>query len=1473
MDQTLQTGAIRAMKKKNDTLFVKNVAGVLCALIVGLVLPAAPARAGFQPKECNAHETDTLYTVGYAHLDTQWRWTFEDSIYYYIVNTMRDNFELFEKYPGYRFNFTGSKRYMMMDEYYPEDFEKVKEYVAKGRWVISGSSVDENDANVPSTESLVRNVMYGNLYFKNEFGVISEDYMLPDCFGFPAFMPSVLAHTGVKGFSTQKLTWSSAVPIPFNVGVWEGPDGRFVLGALRPGAYVSKLRNDLSYDEEWLKRTQAMGAQTGFYADFKYFGTGDRGGAPDDESASWMQKSLESDGPLCVLSAASHDIFLDAREEEIEKMTRYKGDLLLIEHSAGSLSSQAYVKRWNRKGELLADNAERASLMADWLGAIPYPTMRLRNAWLLILGTQMHDILPGTSVPKAYEFSWNDGILAQNVSAGVVESAVGAVAAGMDTNVQGQPVVVYNPLSSDREDLVTAAVPFGNAPAAVQVFDPAGKEVPSQMKMDGDDVLVTFLAAVPSVGLAVYDVRIADKPSQIDTGLSVTENTLENNRFRVSVDDNGDVAGVFDKTANKEVLSAPAKLELMEDSPRSYPAWNIDWDDWSKPAYDVVTGPAKVRIVETGPARVALEITREKNGSTFVQTVSLAAGDPGNRIEYDHYMDWRIQNTTLKAAFPLTVSNDNASYNLELGVIERDTNRPRKYEVPSHQWFDLTDSGGGYGVSILEDCKYASDKPSDNTVRLTLVRTPGCSSYCDQATQDIGRHRFLYAMAPHQGDWRKGGSHWHAMRINQPLTAFSTGKHAGAAGKTFSFLQVNTPQVAVRAAKKAEESDVIIVRLQELNGEAAPGTKVTFAAPVLSAREVDGQERDLGPATVEDGALAVDMEPFIMRAFAVTLGQADKPVPAPVSAPLKLDYNIVASSKDKEQIETGFDGLGNAYSADMLPAELAVDGVDFKLAPGGAGVKSAVACKGQKLELPNGDFDRLYILASATDKDVSGTFTAGGKSSSLDFQKWNGYIGQWDNRIWKNEREIIGLRPAYTKRDEVAWFASHLHNKYGRNLAYNYTYLYKYALDLPDGATSVTLPDDPRIVIFAATAVSGDVHGAQPAQLLYDDFDVPQDTPTFSPAAGRYDDSIFVSIHYPWYSSYDEMRYNTDGGDLSKKSPEYRNPILITDRTVIQAKAYGPAGEGLVYSGEYEINDITPPGINTVEAYDLAPSAVVRLTEPVDKGSAEVKDNYSVEPDMGVTAASLADDNMTVTLALSATPLSDQQYTLRVHGLKDLSKNSNVLKTPAEFEFNPMGPAFNLKIRTKDIAYNLGVPGVSSDFDLMGKPKAAGGLFGLALRLKGEDSIAIKDRPGLNPTKAITLAAWVNARDWDTNRRIMQKGDEDNQYRLLAEGGKLLFDLAGVGRLEGPLPAAREWHHVAATYDGHAMRLYVDGKVVAEKDAGGTISVTGNALHIGTKNSKAIPDDYFLGDMDKIMVWETALPPEHIAALASRDTE
>ncbi len=1128
-------------------------------LVVAACLAISGAASAQNRPAPDLSKQPTLYVVGYAHLDTEWRWEYPQVINEYLKDTLDRNFGLFEKYPHYVFNFSGANRYRFFKEYFPADFEKLKKYVATGHWFPAGSSMEEGDVNAPNAEGIIRQVLYGNNWFRKELGKASAEYMIPDCFGFPASLPSILAHAGVKGFSTQKLVWGSSAPaggpdsiektpegIPFNVGVWVGPDGNSVVAALNPGDYVGNVTTDLSkplpaaaplsaldevsrklrdlprvqagapdpdaqvraslraqqqalarlqrdqslsrYQGDWAARVEQNGKAGGVFADYHYYGTGDIGGAPKEDSVKMLEAIVTKTGgagggPVNVISAPADQLFLDLTPAEIAGLPRFTGEMELTNHSAGSLTSQAYVKRWLRKQETLADAAEKASVAAEWLGGRKYPLERLDNAWTLAMGTHFHDIAAGTATPKSYEFAWNDQVISLNQFAGVLSSATETVAASLNTQTAGTPVVVFNTLNVAREDIVEAQVDLPAGTKAVRVVGPDGKDVAAQLS--GGKVV--FLSKAPSVGYAVYDVSPA--PAAAASALKVSQSSLENQRYRVTIDGHGDISSIFDKSLNRELLSAPARLAISYDNPEHWPAWNMDWDQEQAAPRSYVAGPVKVRVVENGPARVAVEIARETEGSKFVQTISLAAGDAGNRVEIGNAIDWNTREANLKAAFPLAASNQLATYNWDIGTIQRPTAEPKKFEVPSHQWIDLTDTSGTFGATILTDCKNASDKPRDNVIRLTLLRTPGTrGGYHDQGTQDLGHHEFVYGIAGHAGDWRRGQTDWQGYRLNQPLVAFETARHAGALGKELSLLKTGNPAVRVLALKKAEQSDEVIVRLVETNGRPVDNARISFAAPLTAAREVNGQEQPVGPATITAGALAVSFTAYQPRTFAVKLAAAPAKVAPVQSKPVALAYDLATATAAGAKSSPGFDAQGRALAAEMLPGEIDFGGVIFKLGP--AGAANAVVAKGQRLDLPAGAFNRVYVLAASADGDRKATFRVGEKAAERNIEDWSGFIGQWDNRVWKETQkdpysEMVKILPGFIKRADLAWYCDHRHSAAGVNEAYAYSYLFAYAIDLPAGAKTLTLPDDGEIRVMAVS-VAQEGPDVRPVQPLYD---------------------------------------------------------------------------------------------------------------------------------------------------------------------------------------------------------------------------------------------------------------------------------------------------------------------------------------------------------------------------------------------------
>jgi len=1461
----------------------KATTAIVAAALVGLA-PVASA----DPNAVDLTQP-TLYVVGYSHLDTQWRWTYVDTIREFIPSTLNHNFALFEKYPDYVFNFGGSRRYEMMREYYPDGYEKLKGFVRAGRWFPCGSSVDENDANVPSAESQIRHALYGNRYFRQEFGVASDEFMLPDCFGFPASLPSVLAHCGIKGFSTQKLTWNAVVPIPFKVGVWNGPDGRSVIAALDPGAYVGKVKNDLAMDDGWHARIMNNGAQSGAFVDYHYFGTGDQGGAPDEASVAMVEQSIATgntaDAKQRVICDRADAMFNSFPPDLRARLPQYTGELELTQHSAGSVTSQAYMKRWNRKNELLADSAEKVSVAAWLLGAGDYPAHRLQDAWELVLGSQMHDILPGTSVPKAYEYSWNDEVIAANQFSAVVIDAASAVISKLDTTArspQSRCVVVFNPLSWEREDVVEVEIPFSEPQAfanSLAVFGPDHQRVPSQVVGFRDStVRVAFLASAPPMGFASYElnsVNAMDSPSTVS--VSNDGRRLENEAYVVTLDDRGDVASIYDKRMKKELLAAPARLGLFYENPSQWPAWNQDWDDRTKPAraFAGESGPVSIEVVERGPARVAVRVTREAEGSTFTQEIRLGAGGAADRIEFDTTVDWRARERSLRASFPLTAANPVATYDIQVGAIERPNGHKEQYEYGFHQWFDLTDASGDFGASIACDSKYGADKPDDSTVRLTLLYTPGTrGGYPDQGSQDLGRHHVLYSFQGHAGDWRDGESFVQAARLNQPLMAFASPPHPGPLGKTFSLVQVSDPNVSLQALKKAEDSIDVVVRLREHTGRDAKGVRLSLGAEmhIESAREIDGQERDIAPGAgttfeVRDGVLVVDIGANELRAFALLITGAPeaswiKPVHSTV-VELPFDADVVSSNADRA--DGSMNDRGESFPAEQYPKTMIVDRVEFGFGPTETAQKNALTCRGQEITLHAGEHARVSIIAASSAEDVATEFEIGGERVPATIPSWIGYVGQWDNRVWPGDTndpnypwgstDIAGLVPGYIKDAEIAWFCSHHHSprpdphagsQGGTSDAiYQYCYLFKHDFDLPSGATNIRLPNDPRITVFAITVSDGGELRAMPAHPLFDRFDGRATDPphietngVVASADGSFADTLDVTVEPGLYWRAGSLRYTTDGSAPTAQSAVYDRPITVSEPTTVSVGTVRTNGTvGGVVVQRIDVRDATPPKVSRVQGVFQTQKLHVDFSEPLDP-SAATASLFAIEPAIAVTGATLSDDARSVSLTLGAPPEVGTPYTLHIHGVKDAS--------PARNEIAQRGAALSFSV--------------------------AGPVFSKATIVPEDRGKTIENTPGLP----------VHAADPWTINLFVRMDAEPKNHTVLAGfgrcadrkvgGARYLCKFAGgihfwssnqdvLTRTPYDLGA---WQMITATYDGTTARLYKDAQLIGERDV--HFADEDNIITIAPKDPW--DDRYqFDGELAGFTVWNSALGPEALEAL------
>jgi alpha-mannosidase len=710
----------------------------------------------------------------------------------------------------------------------------------------------------------------------------------------------------------------------------------------------------------------------------------------------------------------------------------------------------------------------------------------------LVLGSQFHDILPGTSIPKAYEYAWNDEFVAANGFAEALKNGLSSISAKLNTKTAGRAVVVYNPVCREREDVVFAELEYAVLPQSIGVFDKkTGREVPSQIVEQAENKLtILFLADMPSAGVKVYDVRETSgfaKP----TGLSVTNNTLENTYYKVKIAPNGDIVSIFDKKASRELLAKPARLEFLSETPKEWPAWNMDWEDRQKPPIDFMDKDARLTVVEQGPVRVTLKVQRKGQNSEITQFYSLAAGEAGKRLEISNKIDWQSRAVSLKASFPLTVSNKNATYNLGVGTISRGNNDEKKFEVPSKEWFDLTDESGTYGVTILEDCKYGSDKPDDSTVRLTLLYTPGINLPAwqwtmYQSTQDWGIHDVRYAVYGHKGDWRKGESAWQARFFNQPLMAFESTKHDGGLSESFAMISIDRPEAGLMAFKKMESEEGYVIRVNELSGKEVKNIQVTLPAEVIDAYEINGQEKRIADIKFTKNGIRFDLSPYTIRSFAVKLKGTD--MTAISQQPVEIPYNADVISSDENR-EDGIMFNGRSLPAELLPDFIESEGIRFKIGSKEDEQNNAVVCGGQTIPLPARSYTKLYLLAAAAN-DTRADFYVDGQPTALGIQRWTGYVGQFYNRILSPDQDkVVEMKEPYAKTDNIAWFASHCHNNYPmKNQAYQYCYLYKYAIPIPAGAKNITLPNNRGIKILAMTVADPQIEDLKPLQPLYDDF-------------------------------------------------------------------------------------------------------------------------------------------------------------------------------------------------------------------------------------------------------------------------------------------------------------------------------------------------------------------------------------------------
>jgi alpha-mannosidase len=790
--------------------------------------------------ERSAPGVHAVSIVGHAHLDTAWLWPLRETIRK-CARTFSTVLELMDRYPEYRFVVSQAQHLAWMRDEYPEIWERMKERIAEGRLEPTGSMWVESDCNIPSGESLVRQILYGKRFYLEELGIETNDVWLPDVFGYSAALPQIMQRAGIRWFLTQKLSWNQYNVLPHHSFLWEGIDGSRVFTHFPPAdtysgsVSVGELRFGVENFKDHDRATRSL----------YLFGWGDGGGGPTSEMLESARRLADIDGVPRLTMEGPRRFFTEA-EAEIQNPAVWAGELYLESHR-GTYTSQAATKLGNRRAEYALRDAEL------WNSLTPeawYPRRSIEDMWKLLLLHQFHDIIPGSGIHWVYEDTARDHERILTEAEATINSALDLHVRAIDTSAQHHPVVVFNSLSHPRRELIAVDVPT-EMTAAIGASGVVG------VVQRDEEGRAVFEVTVPACGYQVYDLVAADP--DVHGAIRADGRSLENDYLRVELDDQGLLSSIFDKSAEREVLASGSRgnrFQLFPDYPNFFDAWDIDRFTFDQ-AVDL-DDVESVDVVEQGPLRAGIRVVRRFGDSRLAQVIRLAAGS--RFIDFDTDVDWRETNRLLKVAFPVARRSLRATYEIQYGHVERATHANTswdlaRFEVCAHKWADLSEPG--YGVALLNDCKYGYDI-SENVIRLSLLRAP---TWPDPVA-DRGTHRFRYRLLPHSGDLRAAGVIDAGYDLNVPLRTVATEPHDGSLGSGHSWLSVDAPNVVVEVVKRSDpDSDALVVRLYEAWGQRG---RVTLHAPwdIRRATLTDLLERDVAETPSRGATVTVHMTPF-----------------------------------------------------------------------------------------------------------------------------------------------------------------------------------------------------------------------------------------------------------------------------------------------------------------------------------------------------------------------------------------------------------------------------------------------------------------------------------------------------------------------------------------------------------------------------------------------------------------------------------
>ncbi|XP_064614713.1 alpha-mannosidase 2C1-like [Liolophura sinensis] len=776
----------------------------------------------------NGESQHVVYAVGHCHIDTAWLWPYAETIRK-CARSWSTTLTLMKEYPDFIFACSQAQQYEWVKEHYPGLYTEISKMVKTGRFLPVGGCWVEMDGNMPSGEAFVRQFLYGQRYFQQEFNFRCKEFWLPDTFGYSGQLPQIMKLFGLDRFLTQKISWNLINKFPHNTFWWEGIDGSRVLTHFPPGdCYTMKAQV-----EEILKTRDNHGDKGRSAKTMFLFGHGDGGQGPSEEMLERLIKMKDVDGTPKVKLGSPDEYFSAVEASDLQNLCTWTGELYLEMHN-GTYTSQAQTKYYNRKCEFWLHDVETMASIAVILAvqkSYEYPSAELLRLWKLLLLNQFHDVLPGSSIAEVYEDAVRYYKDIEESSHNLMSEAIAALSKSKGEEAR----VVFNTQGWERREVIT--LPSGEMPTS-PAKKKARRETPNVVQTDCNGNTIVLVSA-PSCGLAPVQPCTPVNPASASKQAGGF--CLKNGLVEALINKSGHITELYVRGSKRNALSAdhPGNVFVIyDDVPLFWDAWDVmHYHLETRKAVDKLVKPATV--VESGPLRAALQVSwKISDKSSIKQTISLDADCPF--VKFETQVEWHESHKFLKVEFPTSVKCDNATYDIQFGHLQRPTHNNTswdmaKFEVCSHKWADLSEYD--FGVSILNDSKYGFST-ARNVMRLSLLKAPKAPD----ADADMGTQRFTYAVMPHTGSFQSAGVIQQSYNLNCPLTQGLI--HSGDSVLTHpgAFFKIDTQQVVLDTIKRAEDNEkALVLRMFEAFGGTTTATLHTNL-PVKEVTRCDGYE-------------------------------------------------------------------------------------------------------------------------------------------------------------------------------------------------------------------------------------------------------------------------------------------------------------------------------------------------------------------------------------------------------------------------------------------------------------------------------------------------------------------------------------------------------------------------------------------------------------------------------------------------------